>query len=101
MSLSKPSVGQKHKRKTLSLHDKLSVIEKLEKGVSVSSTYAEYGIAKQSMSDIKKAKSDICNFVLKFNVEKEKSELNVCRFLLLLRWMMQCTSGFLSFVHLG
>jgi hypothetical protein len=27
MSLGKPSVGQKRKRKTLSLHDKLSVIE--------------------------------------------------------------------------
>jgi hypothetical protein len=51
------------------------VIEKLEKGVSVSSICAEYGIAKQSVSDIKKAKSDIRNFVLKFNVEKEKSEV--------------------------
>jgi hypothetical protein len=47
MSLSKPSVAQKRKRKTLSLHDKLSVIEKLEKGVSVSSICAECGIAKQ------------------------------------------------------
>lgn len=75
MSLSKPSVGQKRKRKTLSLHDKLSVIEKLEKGISVSSVCAEYGIAKQTVSDIKKAKSDIRNFVLKFNVEKEKSEV--------------------------
>jgi hypothetical protein len=50
------------------------VIEKLEKVVSVSSICAEYGIAKQSVSDIKKAKSDIRNFVLTFNVEKEKSE---------------------------
>jgi hypothetical protein len=77
------------------------MIEKLEKGVSVSSICAEYGIAKQSVSDIKKAKSDIRNFVLKFNVEKEKSEVNVCGCLLLLRWMMQSTSVFLSFVHLG
>jgi transposase-like protein len=53
MSLSKPSVGQKRKRKTLSLHDKLSVIETLEKGVLVSSICAEYGIAKQTVSDIK------------------------------------------------
>jgi hypothetical protein len=44
LSLSKPSVGQKRKRKTLSLHDKLSLIQKLEKGVSVSSICAEYGI---------------------------------------------------------
>jgi hypothetical protein len=79
MSLSKPSVRQKRKRKTLSLHDKLSVIEKLEKGVSVSSICAEYRIAKQSVSDIKKAKSDIHNFVLKFNVEKDKSEVKRMR----------------------
>jgi transposase-like protein len=79
MSLSKRSVGQKRKRKTLSRHDKLSVIEKLEKGVSVYSICAEYGIAKQTVSDIKKAKIDIRNFVLKFNVEKEKSEVKRTR----------------------
>jgi transposase-like protein len=54
-------------------------MEKLEKGVSVSSICAEYGIAKQSVSDIKKAKSDIRNFVLNFNVEKEKSEVKRMR----------------------
>jgi hypothetical protein len=43
----------------------------------VSSICAEYGIAKQSVSDIKKAKSGIRNFVLKFNVEKEKSEVKL------------------------
>lgn len=73
MSLSKPSVGQKRKRKALSLQDKLSIIEKLEKGASVSSICREYEIAKQTVSDIKKSKNDIRNFVLKFNVEKEKS----------------------------
>jgi hypothetical protein len=31
------------------------------------------------VSDIKKAKSDICNFVLKFTVEKEKSEVKHVR----------------------
>jgi hypothetical protein len=35
----------------------------------VSSICAEYGIAKQSVSDIIKAKSDIRNFVLKFNAD--------------------------------
>nr|CAD7586196.1 unnamed protein product [Timema genevievae] len=48
----------------------LIMIEKLEKGVSMSNICAEYGIAKQTVADIKKAKSDILNFVLKFNVEK-------------------------------
>jgi hypothetical protein len=55
------------------------VIEKLEKGVSVSSICAEYGITKQSVSDIKKARSDIRYFVLKFNVGKEKSEVKCMR----------------------
>ena len=66
MSLSKPSVGQKRKRNALSLQDKLSIIEKLEKGASVSSICREYEIAKQTVSDIKKSKNDIRNFVLKF-----------------------------------
>lgn len=34
----------------LSLHDKLSVIEKLENRVPVYSIYSEYGIIKQTVS---------------------------------------------------
>jgi len=73
MSLSKPSQSKKRKHMSLSLNDKLCVIEKLEKGASVSSICAQYGIAKQTVSDIRKKKDDIRNFVLKFNVEKETS----------------------------
>nr|CAD7416825.1 unnamed protein product [Timema poppensis] len=62
-------------RRTDNLHDKLSVIEKLEKGVSVSTICAEYGIAKQTVSDIKKSKSDSRSFVLK----KENSEVKRMR----------------------
>lgn len=73
MSLSKPSQGKKRKHISLSLNDKLCVIDKLEKGASVLSICAQYGIAKQTVSDIKKKKDDIRNFVLKFNIEKETS----------------------------
>ena len=52
MLLSKPNIGQKRKRKMLSLHDKLSVIEKLEKEVSPSSTCVEYGITEQAVLEI-------------------------------------------------
>ena len=41
--------------------------------ISVSSICAQYGIAKQTVSDIRKKKDDIRKFVLKFNVEKESS----------------------------
>ncbi|XP_060846462.1 tigger transposable element-derived protein 7-like [Rhopalosiphum padi] len=73
MSLSKPSQGKKRKHMSLSLNDKLCVIEKLVKGASVSSICAQYGIAKQTVSDIRKKKDDIRKFVLKLNVEKESS----------------------------
>jgi len=73
MSLSKPSQGKKRKHMSLSLNDKLCVIEKLDNGASVSSICARYGIAKQTVLDIRKKKDDIRKFVLKFNVEKETS----------------------------
>ena len=65
--LSKPSVGQKQKRKALSLQDKLSIIEKLEKGVSVSSICREYEIAKQTVSDIPILKNQKMTFVTLFS----------------------------------
>lgn len=73
MSSSKPSHGKKRKRKSLSLNDKLRVVDKLEKGTFVSSICAQYGIAKQTVSDMRKQKDEIRKFVLKFNVEKETS----------------------------
>lgn len=73
MSLSKPRQGKKRNHMFFSLNDKLSVIEKHEKGASVSSICAQYGIVKQIVSDIRKKKDDIRKFVLKFNVEKETS----------------------------
>ncbi|XP_025207667.1 tigger transposable element-derived protein 7-like [Melanaphis sacchari] len=73
MSSSKPNQGKKRKYMSLSLNDKLCVIEKLEKGTPVLSICAQYGIAKQTVSDIRKKKDDIRKFVLKFNVEKETS----------------------------
>lgn len=54
MSLSKLSQSKKRKHKSLSLNNKLSIIEKLEKGTSVSSICVQYSIAKQTVSDLRK-----------------------------------------------
>lgn len=79
MSLSKPSQCKKRKHTSLSLNDKLCVIEKLDNGASVASICGQYGIAKQTVSDLRKKKDDIRKFVLKFNVEKETSGLKRMR----------------------
>lgn len=45
---------EKQKRINLTLNKKLEVIQKLESGVSVSRICEQYGIKKQTVSDIKK-----------------------------------------------
>lgn len=73
MSVNKPVIGKKRKHTSLSIKDKLCIIDKLEKGTSVSSICAEYQIAKQTVSDIRKKKDSLQKFFLNFNVEKEAS----------------------------
>lgn len=79
MSLSKPVDCKKRKHVSLSLNDKLKIIEKLEDGATVSSICTEYKIAKQTVSDIRKKKDNLRKFVLKFNVEKEASSVKKMR----------------------
>lgn len=72
MSFSKPAASSgKRKHKAISLHEKLKIIENLENGATVASVCAEYGIAKQTVSDIRKKKSELLSFALKCNVDKE------------------------------
>ena len=52
----------KRKHVQLSIKQKLEIIEKLEKGVKPAAISAEYGIAKQTISDIKKAKEKIVKY---------------------------------------
>lgn len=52
-------------RVNLTLKQKLEVIEKLESGVSVARLCEQYGIKKQTVSDIKKNKEKIKEFMLK------------------------------------
>ncbi|KAJ4447492.1 hypothetical protein ANN_09499 [Periplaneta americana] len=72
MSFSKPAASSgKRKHKARSLHEKLKIIENLENGAAVASVCAEYRIAKQTVSDIRKKKSELLSFALKCNVDKE------------------------------
>ena len=53
---------------TLSVNQKLEHIRKLEAGASVKSVCEEYGVKKQTVSDIRKAKDKLLAFSLKYNV---------------------------------
>ena len=53
---------------TLSVNQKLEHIRKLEAGASVKSVCEEYGVKKQTVSDIRKAKDKLLAFSLKYYV---------------------------------
>uniref|UniRef100_A0A670Z3C1 HTH psq-type domain-containing protein n=1 Tax=Pseudonaja textilis TaxID=8673 RepID=A0A670Z3C1_PSETE len=54
---------EKRKRVNLSVKQKLELIEKLESGWSVARACEEYGVKKQTVSDIRKAKEKLKRFV--------------------------------------
>ncbi|CAI9720180.1 transposable element-derived 7-like 10 [Octopus vulgaris] len=58
----------KKKHVTLSVIQKLELIKKLEAGASVTSICVQYGIKKQTVSGIRKAKDKLTTFSLKYNV---------------------------------
>ncbi|KAK3889627.1 hypothetical protein Pcinc_006391 [Petrolisthes cinctipes] len=53
---------------------KLEVVRKLEKGISVARITEEYGISKQSVSDIKKAKDKLKHYAASFCVDAVSSK---------------------------
>ncbi|XP_013927326.1 PREDICTED: uncharacterized protein LOC106553375, partial [Thamnophis sirtalis] len=60
---------EKRKRVNLSVKQKLELIEKLESGWSVARACEEYGVKKQTVSDIRKAKEKLKRFVLMCDVD--------------------------------
>lgn len=50
------------KRKNLTVAQKLELLRKLEKGASVRSVCEEYGVAKQTVSDIRKSKDKLVEY---------------------------------------
>lgn len=66
-------IGIKRKHVTLTINNKLRVIEQLENGVPGKKIAEEFGISQQTVSDIKKQKESIKSFALKFDVGNDKS----------------------------
>ena len=56
-------MAPKRKRVVLKLQDKLKLLEKLEGGVSMAVLNAEYGITKQTISDLRRKKDEIRAYV--------------------------------------
>ncbi|KAG0725911.1 Transposable element Tcb2 transposase [Chionoecetes opilio] len=63
------------KRVNLSIAEKLELIKKVESGVSVARVCVEYGVKKQTVSDIRKAKDKLRENAVKFNVDANSFEL--------------------------
>ena len=66
--------GEKRKRTNLSIGAKLELIKKLESGVSVARVCDEYGIKKQTVSDICRSKEKLQAYAVKFNVDSNKDK---------------------------
>ncbi|XP_061608174.1 uncharacterized protein LOC133467379 [Phyllopteryx taeniolatus] len=70
---------EKRKRNNISISDKLELIKKLESGVSVASVCQQYGVKKQTVSDIRKSKEKLRAFAGKFNVDPVRNRKGVVR----------------------
>ena len=66
---SKRKESEKRKRTNLSIAAKLELIEKLESGVSVARVCDEYGVKKQTVSDIRRSKEKLQAFAVNFDVD--------------------------------
>ncbi|MPC32493.1 Tigger transposable element-derived protein 2 [Portunus trituberculatus] len=70
----KPSKPVNCNRKALPVADKLELIRKLKKGTSVAKLCEEYGVAKQIVSDIKKAKTKLMEYAAQYCVDATTSK---------------------------
>lgn len=68
---------EKRKRVNLSVKQKLELIEKLESGWSVARVCEEYGVKKQTVSDIRKAKEKLKKFVLMCDVDSTSTAAEI------------------------
>ncbi|CAK8691374.1 unnamed protein product [Clavelina lepadiformis] len=70
--MSKPN--ETRKRVNLSVMQKLELIKKLEKGASVASVCDQYGVEKQTVSDIKKSKDKLLKYATSYCVDAASSK---------------------------
>ena len=73
----KPRKPVKRNRKALPVAAKLELIRKLEKGTSVAKLCEEYGVAKQTVSDIKKAKPKLMEYTAQYCVDVTDSKSGI------------------------
>ena len=66
--------GEKRKRTNLTISAKLELLKKLKSGYSVAKACEEYGVKKQTVSDIHKAKDKLQAFAIKFDVNANKDK---------------------------
>ena len=64
----------KHKRVNLNITQKLELIRKLENGKTVAQICDEYGVKKQTVSDIQKVKDKLRNYAANFCVDGSASK---------------------------
>ena len=62
----------KRKRVNLSIGKKLELSKKLESEVSVVRVCDEYGVKKQTVSDLRRSKDELTNYAMKFDVTPSK-----------------------------
>ena len=74
---SKHKESEKRKRTNLSIGAKLELIKKMESGVSVARVCDEYGVKKQTVSDIRRSKEKVQAFVVKFDADPSKDKKGV------------------------
>lgn len=67
-------MSSRKKRVDLNIAQKLDVIKKLESDISVDSLSEEYGVAKETVLDIYKAKAKIMDFYHKYSVREDSQE---------------------------
>ena len=63
--------NDKRKRKKLTIQQKFELINKLEEGLSVRQVCELYGVKKQTVSDIRKAKGQLMNYSSKFCMSRD------------------------------
>ena len=69
-----PKQTEKRKRVNLSVVQKLELIENIENGASVGGVCEQYGVKKQTVSDIRKSKEKLMNFAASYCVDASSSK---------------------------
>ena len=69
--------GEKRKRTNLTISAKLELLKKLDSGYSVAKVCEEYGVKKQTVSDIRKARGELEAFAVKFDVSESKGKSGI------------------------